>query len=72
MILPSVCPSRACIAFFSKLRNTCDSWFASPSVSIESGVDFEKRIASIYQTCKTAEEIQQEFDQLQEELSEEI
>lgn len=40
--------------------------------SIESGVDFEKRIASIYQTCKTAEEIQQEFDQLQEELSEEI
>ena len=40
--------------------------------SIESGVDFEKRIAAIYQTCKTAEEIKQEFDQLQEELSEEI
>lgn len=40
--------------------------------SIESGVDFEKRIAAIYQTCKTAEEIQAEFDQLQEELSEQI
>ena len=25
--------------------------------SIESGVDFEKRIADIYQNCKTAEEI---------------
>lgn len=40
--------------------------------SIESGVDFEKRIASIYQTCKTAEEIQAEFDRLQEELSGQI
>ena len=40
--------------------------------SIESGVDFEKRIASIYQTCKTAEEIQHEFDQLQDELSAQI
>ena len=40
--------------------------------SIESGVDFEKRIASIYQNCKTAEEIQTQFDQLQEELSEQI
>ena len=40
--------------------------------SIESGVDFEKRIAGIYQTCKTAEEIQFEFDDLQAELSEKI
>ncbi|WP_394963701.1 SNF2-related protein [Candidatus Allofournierella excrementigallinarum] len=40
--------------------------------SIESGVDFEKRIANIYQTCKTAEEIQQQFDQLQAELSDKI
>lgn len=40
--------------------------------TIESGVDFEKRIASIYQTCKTAEEIQQQFDQLQAELSDQI
>ncbi len=40
--------------------------------SIESGVDFEKRIAGIYQTCKTAEEIQEEFDRLQAELSAQI
>lgn len=40
--------------------------------SIEYGVDFEKRIASIYQTCKTAEAIQAEFDRLQEELSDQI
>lgn len=40
--------------------------------SIESGVDFEKRIAGIYQNCKTAEAIQSEFDRLQEELSEQI
>lgn len=40
--------------------------------SIESGIDFEKRIAEIYQTCKTTEEIQGEFDELQEELSERI
>ena len=38
--------------------------------SIESGVDFEKRIAAIYQKCKTAEDIQREFDALQEELAE--
>ena len=40
--------------------------------SIESGVDFEKRIAGIYQRCKTSEEIQNEFDELQEELSDSI
>ena len=40
--------------------------------SIESGVDFEKRIANIYQTCKTVDEIQSEFDRLQEELSGQI
>lgn len=40
--------------------------------SIESGVDFEKRIARIYQECKTSEAIQQEFDRLQEELAESI
>jgi len=36
--------------------------------SIESGVDFEKRILGIYQTCRTPEEIQLSFDQLQAEL----
>ena len=40
--------------------------------SIESGVDFEKRIASIYQNCKNQDQIQEEFDLLQEELSERI
>lgn len=40
--------------------------------SIESGVDFEKRIAKIYQTCRTAEEIQTSFDRLQEELDSQI
>jgi len=40
--------------------------------SIESGVDFEKRIAEIYQTCRTPEEIQQSFDILQAELSSRI
>lgn len=40
--------------------------------SIESGVDFEKRIAGIYQKCKTSEEIQSEFDALQDELADSI
>ena len=40
--------------------------------SIESGVDFEKRIAEIYQTCRTTKEIQQTFDFLQSEMSEQI
>ena len=40
--------------------------------SIESGVDFEKRIMEIYQTCRTPEEITASFDRLQNELSVEI
>ena len=40
--------------------------------AIESGVDFEKRIAAIYQHCRKPEEIQTAFDQLQLELSLEI
>lgn len=40
--------------------------------SIESGVDFEKRIAAIYQTCRTTEEINTAFDKLQEEMDESI
>ena len=40
--------------------------------AIESGVDFEKRIAGIYQTCRTVEEINQAFDNLQEEMDESI
>jgi len=40
--------------------------------AIESGVDFEKRIAAIYQRCRKQDEIQVAFDQLQLELSLEI
>ena len=40
--------------------------------SLESGVDFEKRIAEIYQKCKTQEELQLEFDNLQQELADQI
>ncbi|KKU82242.1 MAG: helicase subunit of dna repair complex [Parcubacteria group bacterium GW2011_GWA1_47_8] len=40
--------------------------------SIESGVDFEKRIAGIYQTCRTADDINTAFDKLQEEMDESI
>jgi len=40
--------------------------------ALESGVDFEKRIVSIYQKCRTPEQIQFEFDQLQRELEVEI
>jgi superfamily II DNA or RNA helicase len=40
--------------------------------AIESGVDFEKRIAAIYQKCRTPQQIQFEFDQLQQELDSEI
>jgi hypothetical protein len=40
--------------------------------SIESGVDFEKRIAQIYQTCRTNAQIELAFKQLQSELEESI
>ena len=40
--------------------------------AIESGVDFEKRIAKIYQKCRQPDEIKVAFDQLQQELSVEI
>jgi superfamily II DNA or RNA helicase len=39
---------------------------------VESGVAFETRIAEIYQTCRTPEEINDSFDKLQEELSAQI
>lgn len=40
--------------------------------AIESGVDFEKRINDIYQSCRKTEEIKSAFDKLQLELSLEI
>jgi hypothetical protein len=36
--------------------------------AIESGVDFEKLIAGIYQRCRKPDEIQTAFDQLQLDL----
>lgn len=40
--------------------------------SIGNGMDFEKRIAQIYNDCRTIEEIKKAFDSLQEELKPEI
>ncbi|MBI4528431.1 MAG: DEAD/DEAH box helicase family protein [Deltaproteobacteria bacterium] len=40
--------------------------------SIESGVDFEKRILAIYQECRTPEEIDSAFRALQAEMDEQI
>lgn len=39
---------------------------------IESGVDFEKRIAGIYQTCRTTEQIENAFAVLRTEMDEQI
>ena len=40
--------------------------------SIESGVDFEKRILEIYQTCRDDKAIEEAFNKLQAEFSEQI
>jgi len=40
--------------------------------AIGSGVDFERRIADIYQNCRTPDEIKASFEQLQLDLSSEI
>ncbi len=40
--------------------------------AIESGVDFERRIAEIYQNCRTAPQIEEAFNTLQIELDEQI
>jgi hypothetical protein len=40
--------------------------------TIESGVDFEKRILAIYQECRTSEEIDAAFRTLQAEMDEQI
>lgn len=39
---------------------------------IESGIDFEKRIADIYDTCRTPDSIEQAFNALQKELESDI
>jgi len=40
--------------------------------AVESGVDFEKRIAAIYQQCRSPEQIEFEFSRLQRELEAKI
>lgn len=40
--------------------------------SIGNGIDFEKRILNIYKQCRTTEDIDNAFDQLQEELRDDI
>jgi hypothetical protein len=40
--------------------------------TIESGVDFEKRIVDIYQQCRTEEQISFQFDALQHEMESQI
>ena len=40
--------------------------------TLESGLDFEKKIAQIYQKCRTPEQIEFEFNDLQKELEENI
>jgi len=40
--------------------------------TLESGVDFEKRLIDIYKKCRTKEEIEKAFNQLQDELKEQI
>ena len=40
--------------------------------ALESGVDFEKTVNEIYQSCRTEAEIQAAFDRLQAELDEQI
>jgi superfamily II DNA or RNA helicase len=40
--------------------------------ALESGVDIERRIAQVYQSCRTAEEIDAAFDALQVELEDQI
>jgi ERCC4-related helicase len=40
--------------------------------AIESGVDFEKRIVEIYQTCRTPEQIEFNFNALQKDLEQRI
>ncbi len=40
--------------------------------AVESGVDIERRIAEVYQTCRTPSEIMASFDRLQSDLEQQI
>jgi hypothetical protein len=58
----------------SKFRLFTGVFGASDEVlgAIESGIDFERRILDIYQSCRTSSEIQSAFEALQAELEEQI
>src|SRR3546814_6940898 len=68
----------SCFFFSSRRRHTRCALVtgvqtcALPIWTIESGVDFEKRILSIYQECRTPEEIDAAFRNLQEEMDDGI
>ncbi len=59
---------------FEKFKLFSGVFGASDEVlgSIESGVDFERRIVDIYQKCRTPEQIESEFNLLQQDLEEQI
>ena len=40
--------------------------------ALESGVDLERRIAQVYQECRTSDEIRAAFDRLREELEDQV
>ncbi|MEF9606316.1 hypothetical protein O4J55_29890, partial [Paracoccus sp. PXZ] len=40
--------------------------------AVESGVEFEKRIVTIYQNCRSTDEIETEFERLRAEMDENI
>jgi adenine-specific DNA-methyltransferase len=43
-----------------------------PLGSLDSGVDFEKRILALYQNCRTSEEIEREYQQLRMDMAPQI
>ena len=57
-----------------KFNLFCGVFGASDEVlgAIEDGIDFEKKILQICKTCRTAEEIENAFNQLQKEMEESI
>lgn len=57
-----------------KFKLFCGVFGSSDEVlgSTMDGVDFERRVLEIYQSCRSVEEIDAAFDRLQEEMKEEI
>ncbi|MBI4669862.1 MAG: DEAD/DEAH box helicase [Elusimicrobia bacterium] len=66
---------RRVLELLQEKLNLFDGLFGSSDEilgALESGVDFEKRILDIYQRCKTPQEYDKAFAQLQEKLKESI